>query len=337
MKRFLPYLRYLRGRRIALMSALIFGAISAVVYGWGLPTVMKDVFPKIFTDASGAPATATGMSAVSPFGSSESPSPADSVHRDPDDRTAEIERIKAQRTLSPRQVLGYALLIPFIFLVRAVSGFLNHYLMNYCGIGVLEALRVDLYRKLQQLPLSYFAKNRSGDLLSRLTGDTQIVQQTITSSASDLVIQPLTLAGAIYFLAHTAIENEGVGLFLASLAAVPICVFPVRFIGKKLLRRAEENQRLLGNISDLANQNLAAAREVRAFGLEEKEVALFRDTSRQLFRIQMKVVKYSQVLSPSIEVISSIGIALSLYYAYYAGITLAVFVSILGALFVTNR
>ncbi|HTO02202.1 MAG TPA: ABC transporter ATP-binding protein [Opitutus sp.] len=332
MKRFLPYLRYLRGRRIALMSALIFGAISAVVYGWGLPTVMKDVFPKIFTDASGAAAMPAGLTSASPFASSDSPLNGDSA--DPDERTAEIERIKAQRTLPPRKVLGYALLIPFIFLIRAVSGFLNHYLMNYCGIGVLEALRVDLYRKLQQLPLSYFAKNRSGDLLSRLTGDTQIVQQTITSSASDLVIQPLTLAGAIYFLAHTAIENEGVGLFLASLAAVPICVFPVRFIGKKLLRRAEENQRLLGNISDLANQNLAAAREVRAFGLEEKEVDLFRETSRQLFRIQMKVVKYSQVLSPSIEVISSIGIAFSLYYAYYAGITLAVFVSILGALFV---
>ena len=79
MKRFLPYLRYLRGRRIALMSALIFGAISAVVYGWGLPTVMKDVFPKIFTDASGAAASPTGMTAASPFGSSESRSAAASA------------------------------------------------------------------------------------------------------------------------------------------------------------------------------------------------------------------------------------------------------------------
>lgn len=332
MKRFLPYLRYLRGRRIALMSALIFGAISALVYGWGLPTVMQDVFPKIFTDASGAAAQPTGLAATSPFSSPDSPPNAEPVK--PEERATEIERIKAQRTLRPRQVLGYALLIPLIFLVRAISGFLNHYLMNYCGIGVLEALRVDLYRKLQQLPLSYFAKNRTGDLLSRLTGDTQIVQQTITTSASDLVIQPLTLAGAIYFLGRTAAENQGVGLFLASLAVIPACVFPVRFIGKKLLRRAEENQRLLGDISDLANQNLAAAREVRAFGLEEKEVSRFRQTSQRLFRIQMKVVKYSQVLSPSIEVISSIGIAFSLYYAYYQGITLAVFVSILGALFV---
>jgi subfamily B ATP-binding cassette protein MsbA len=182
--------------------------------------------------------------------------------------------------------------------------------------------------------LSYFGRNRTGDLLSRLTVDTQVVQQVITSSASDLVIQPFTLASAVGFLIYTALQNHGVGLFLATLAAVPACVFPVRFIGKKLLRRAEENQRLLGDISDLASQNMAAAREVRAFGLEEREIGAFQRTTRQLFRVQLKVVKYSQALSPSIEFIASLGVALSLYYAYYAGITLDVFISILGALFV---
>lgn len=333
MRRFLPYLRYLRGRRTALVFALLFGAISGVVYGFGLPKVMNEVFPRIFTDSSGQPVTAPDarkLSALLPGNTAGDADPA----RAEAARMAETDRIKQGRTLPPKQVAAYALLIPLIFLVRALSGFLNHYLMSFCGIGVLETLRVELYRQLQHLPLSYFGRNRTGDLLSRLTSDTQIVQQTITSSASDLIIQPLTLAGAVYFLADTAMKNHGVGLFLASLAAVPACVFPVRFIGKKLLRRAEENQRLLGDIADLASQNISAAREVRAFGLEEKEITLFQETTRRLFRIQMKVVKYAQVLSPSIEVIASLGIAFSLYYAYYAGITLAVFVSILGALFV---
>jgi subfamily B ATP-binding cassette protein MsbA len=177
------------------------------------------------------------------------------------------------------------------------------------------------------------SRNRTGDLLSRLTADTHVVQQTITNTASDLVIQPLTLIGALSFLVTVALQNHGVTVFLASLAAVPLCVFPVRFVGKKLLRRAHENQQLLGDISDVANQNLSAAREVRAFGLEKREIAVFQETTRKLFRVQMKVVKYSQVLSPTIEVIASLGIAFSLYYAYFGGIQLAVFVSILGAIF----
>jgi subfamily B ATP-binding cassette protein MsbA len=331
-KRFLPYLGYLRGRRLALALALFCGAISGLVYGFGLPKVMNEVFPKIFTNAAGQPDTTpllkpgTPAASHAPVALAPPPTPAEQL--------AAKERTRASRTLSTRQIVGYALLIPLIFLIRAVSGFLNNYLMSYCGIGVLEALRVELYRKLQHLPLSYFGRNRTGDLLSRLTSDTQVVQQTITSSASDLVIQPVTLIGAIYFLAVTALKNDGVGLFLASLAIVPVCVFPVRFVGKKLLRRAEENQRLLGDISDLASQNFSAAREVRAFGLEEREIGIFQETTRRLFRIQLKVVKYSQVLSPSIEVIASLGIAFSLYYAYYAGLSLSVFVSILGALFV---
>lgn len=289
MRRFLPYLSYLRGRRTYLVLALLGGAIGGLVYGGGLPYVLKEVFPRIFTEG--------------------------------------------ERSLPTIQIVGYALLIPLIFLVRAVSGFLNTYLMSHCGIGVLEALRVEIYRKLQHLPLSYLGRNRTGDLLSRLTSDTQIVQQTITSTASDLVIQPLTLVGAIGFLTYVALENDGVALLLGSLAAVPLCVFPVRFVGRKLLRRAAENQRLLGDISDVAHQNLAAAREVRAFGLEQRETALFEQTTRRLFRAQLKVVKYSQILSPSIEVIASLGIALALFHAYHAGISLAVFVSILGALF----
>lgn len=289
MKRFLPYLKYLRGHRTYLVIALLCGAVSGLVFGRGLPVVINDVFPKIFTDGP--------------------------------------------RTLPALQVIGYAMLIPLVFLIRAATGFLNNYFMSRCGIGVLETLRVELYRKLQYLPLSYFGRNRTGDLLSRLTADTLVVQQTITTSASDLVIQPLTLVGAFSFLATIALQHDGVVLFLASLAIIPLCVLPVRYVGKQLLKRADENQRLLGDISDLASQNLQGAREVRAFGLEEKEVDLFQRTTRRLFHVQMKVVKYSQVLSPTIEFIASLGIAFSLYYAYHAGITLAVFTSILTALF----
>ncbi|HVU17157.1 MAG TPA: ABC transporter ATP-binding protein [Candidatus Didemnitutus sp.] len=324
MKRFLPYLRYLRGRRIALFTALFCGAISGLVYGWGLPKVLNEVFPRIFVDASGHAGAVPQLMPGSHGTAATSPSaPAQ-----------DVAQVQARRTLSRTQVVGYALLLPMIFLIRAVSGFLNNYLMSYCGVGVLEAIRVELYRKLQHLSLGYMGRNRTGDLLSRLTSDTQIVQQTITTSSSDLVIQPMTLLGAIFFLAKTAIENQGVGLFLASLAAVPAIIFPVRLVGRNLLRRAEENQALLGDITDLASQNMAAAREVRAFGLEEHETSRFQEASRRLFKVQMKVVKYSQVLSPTIEVVASLGIAFSLYYAYYAGISLTVFVSILAALFV---
>src|SRR4051812_38244004 len=107
MRRFLPYLRYLRGRRITLVLALICGGISGLVFGFGLPKVIHEVFPRIFTGAEGEPAQDTsvkGARLVPNLNSVDTPAVT------PEERIAAAERIKAGRTLTPIQVLGYALL-----------------------------------------------------------------------------------------------------------------------------------------------------------------------------------------------------------------------------------
>src|SRR5688572_13966939 len=111
MRRFRPYLRYLRGRRTALVFALLFGAISGLVYGFGLPKVMNEVFPKIFTDSAGNPVEAATVSPLAPA----NPSRGAPDERSAVDRAAETERIKQSRTLSRQEIAGYALLIPLIF------------------------------------------------------------------------------------------------------------------------------------------------------------------------------------------------------------------------------
>jgi ATP-binding cassette, subfamily B, bacterial MsbA len=230
-------------------------------------------------------------------------------------------------------VLGYASLIPLLFLVRAGAGFLNAYLVNVAGLGMLERLRAELFSKLQALPLGYFGRRSSGDLLSRMVADTQQAQQALTAVAADIVKQPLTLVAAVGYLVWLSLTNSDVVFLLLTLAVVPLCVFPIRSIGKKMLKRALQTQQELGTLSERVAENLAGAREVRAFCLEERETARFREDARRLMHVQLKVAKYSQLLSPSIEVISSIGIAASFVYAYQAGIGWNVFLSILTALF----
>ena len=87
--------------------------------------------------------------------------------------------------------------IPLIFLVRAASGYANAYLIQYSGTRVVEAIRTDLFIKLQSLPLSFFKKNRSGDLLARLMQDSEILRQVIAQGSSDLIKQPATLLFAL--------------------------------------------------------------------------------------------------------------------------------------------
>jgi len=78
---------------------------------------------------------------------------------------------------------------------------------------------------------------------------------------------------AIGSLIYVASENADVWLVLLCLASVPIAVFPIRYAGKHILRRAQQMQAQLGTVTDRFSENLGAAKEIRAFGLEEREIA----------------------------------------------------------------
>ena len=230
-------------------------------------------------------------------------------------------------------VLLVAAYIPFIFLVRAIAGYLNGVLIQFAGTRVLESLRLEYFRKLQVLPLSFVQNRQSGDLISRGLADTTQLQFVLTQLANDGIKQPGTLLFALGFLAFKAAQAEGVALMLVCLAVVPLVVLPVRYIGRKVTRRAQDLQGQLGAVTALLSENLSAAREVRAYGLEDHETSRFEALTRRLFTSQMKITKYAQALSPAIEVIAAFGVAGTMLYAFSAGVSKDDFLGVVTALF----
>jgi len=235
--------------------------------------------------------------------------------------------------LTTGQLILVASWLPAIFLIRGVAGFINSYLIQYSGVKVLEALRFDFFRKLQFLPLSFIQRQTSGDLISRGIADTNQLQFSLTAIANDGIKQPATLLGSISYLIWAAFNEEGIVLVLVCLALIPVCVFPIRFIGKKLLARAHQIQAQIGTVTDRFAENLSAAKEVRAFGLEQHQTDRFAVASRALINFQMKAVKYAQALNPAIEIISAFGLAFTLIYAYRSGVGLESFLAIIVALY----
>ncbi|MEI6107190.1 MAG: ABC transporter ATP-binding protein [Opitutae bacterium] len=232
-----------------------------------------------------------------------------------------------------RDVALIAATVPLLFLLRAVSGFLNSYYVQLTGVRILEAVRLDFFRRLQVLPLSFLQKEASGDLLSRGIADSAQLQSTLTLMANDGVKQPMALLGALGFLVWQAFTTDGALTVLVCLAVVPLTVLPVHYVGKKVVKRAQQVQNQLGDISAHLNENLSAAREVRAYGLEERETERFGRATSQLVIAQMKIVKYAQALTPTIELLSAFGIAATLIFAYSAGVKLETFLAIISALY----
>jgi subfamily B ATP-binding cassette protein MsbA len=197
---------------------------------------------------------------------------------------------------------------------------------------VLEALRLDYFRKLQELPLAFFHRNSTGDLITRGLNDTNQLQAILTLIANDLIKQPAVLIGALGSLIYLALHEKGVALVLVSIAIIPITVLPIHFVGKKIVQKAQSMASQAGSITDRFTENLSAVKEVRAFGLEKMETQRFERISGVMVKVQMKVAKYSLLLSPAIEFISAVGISVTFVYAYRVRIPLESFLMIVAAL-----
>lgn len=238
-------------------------------------------------------------------------------------------------TLPLSTVILIAGAIPAAFGLRSFSSYRNSYYTQLAGVRILEAIRLDYFRKLQILPLSFVHNKSTGDLISRGLTDTAQLQFTLTLVANDGIKQPVTLACALGFLIWQAFVTDGVLLVLVCLIIIPLSVFPVRYVGRKVLKRAQQMQAQLGSITGFFSENLSAAREVRAFGLEEREVSRFGELTRSLITSQIKIVKYAQALTPAIELLSAFGIAVTLVLAYGGGIKLNTFIAIVTALYMS--
>jgi ATP-binding cassette, subfamily B, bacterial MsbA len=235
--------------------------------------------------------------------------------------------------LTGGDILRIAAYIPMIFLLRGVAGYFNACHIQIAGTRILEAIRLDYFKKLQFLPLSFISGRQTGDLISRGLSDTNQLQFVLTQLANDGIKQPGTLIFAVGYLGYMATKVHGIGLMLVCLAMIPLVVFPIRYFGRKVARRAADLQGQLGTVTAVFTENLTAAREVRAFGLEDHEVKRFGVLTRGLVNFQVKVAKYAQAISPAIEVIAAIGVAATLLFAYRMHISKDDFLGVVTALF----
>ena len=237
--------------------------------------------------------------------------------------------------LSKLELLMYVSWFPIVFLIRGVSGYFNTYFINYCGIRVLERIRTQIFAKLQRLPISFFQRNQEGDLLSRIVSDTGQLQAGILQVSNDLIKQPITFIGAISALIVMAIQREGMGFVLLCLLVIPVCVFPIRKIGGLLMSRALKMQEKAGGLTSVLSENLSAYKEVRAFNLEDREITRFSKISEKFVLARMKVIKYSHMLTPIIEIITAIGITAAIFQASFQSIHLDAVVPVIVALYMS--
>ncbi|NNF84223.1 MAG: ABC transporter ATP-binding protein, partial [Deltaproteobacteria bacterium] len=165
-------------------------------------------------------------------------------------------------------------------------------------------LRRDLLSHVIRLPLSFFGRTPTGDVMSRLTNDVSAVWLLLGPGA-------LTLAGTAisYVLALLFMARINVMLTLVSLAVAPVIVFTSREYGKAFHRHHRKAQESLAAMNATLQENITGIRLVKAYGLEEREESRFRAACRDYYRQNVSVSKTSAAFHGAIGLLAGVGVA----------------------------
>ncbi|MEZ5692129.1 MAG: ABC transporter transmembrane domain-containing protein [Rickettsiales bacterium] len=164
---------------------------------------------------------------------------------------------------------SFFILLVITFLL-AIASYARFFLVSWIGEKVVADIRNDVYRHLISMDMEYFEKARTGELLSRLTTDTTLLQVVIGSSISVAARNTILFFGGFVLLLITSIKLAAYLLVMVPVVVVPIIVFgrKVRFFGHK-------SQEKVANISAHAEESLNSIRTIQSFTLEEYEKERF--------------------------------------------------------------
>ena len=221
--------------------------------------------------------------------------------------------------------IGAAVLVPLGFAVRGLFGYLSTVGMNRCGLEILTELRGDLFRKLQQLPLAYFEKTTTGDLLHRVVSDPKNLQDLILETASELLKQPLQMVAAVGSLVWLSMKHCDFFLFLIFMLAIPVCFLPVRLLRSRVKAYARQTQRCEAECTACVAENLQAAETVRLFNGEAAALEKLQAVMERWMEEMKSAIEWQRLQQPMMETVSAIVIAIVFIYAYLRNIPFSVF------------
>ena len=179
-----------------------------------------------------------------------------------------------------------------VILLLAGATYTRFFLVSLIGERVVRDIRNDVYRHLTQMHIGFFELTRTGELLSRLTTDTTLLQTMIGSSVSIALRNLLMFLGGFALLMATSAR-----LTEYILVMVPLVVIPIVMLGKRVRLLGKESQNRVADISGFAEESLNAIRTVQALVLEPYEQARFEAHADAALKAALGRIKFRSALT----------------------------------------
>jgi len=208
------------------------------------------------------------------------------------------------------RVLTYiAFLILPIFLLRLVFDFCTVYFLTATGLLAVTDIRRDLYKSMIRLPLSYFVKEKTGVLMSRIINDVTTLSEATSSELRTSINNFFIITTHVVILSMISVK-----LLLITTIGVPLVLIPIHFVASKIRGLTTNEQERLGELNGHLQEVISGIRIIRAFGMEAYQTGRFENINLSLYR-QNFLYKITHQLGPAlVEMITSfIVVALIVY------------------------
>ena len=198
-------------------------------------------------------------------------------------------------------------IILLVLLITAVSGtavFCRFYLMTWLGERVSADIRLTIYNQLLKLSPAFYAKVRTGEVISRFTADSTLLQTVVGSSLSMALRSGVTVIGGLAMMGITSVK-----MTLLVLLAVPLVLGPVGFFGRKVRTLARESQDRVADLGAYVDETLHEIHTVQAYGHEDKDRSLFNGRVEDVMTAASGRIRYRAMLISSVMFLSIAAIA----------------------------
>ncbi len=198
------------------------------------------------------------------------------------------------------KLLGFSLLMLVSYLLTNLFTAIANWVMAGVSQRALKLMRKDLFTHLQILPLSFFDRNPSGELMSRLTNDIDAINQAVSQNVTSLIASVLSMVGIL--VAMFLLDWR---LALASLIVVPIMFWFTNFVARYTRKGYQELQKHLGELNAVMEESISGEKVIKAFRRNDSVLKNFRSRNHEVFKAGVTANSYALLLMPLTNVLGN--------------------------------
>jgi subfamily B ATP-binding cassette protein MsbA len=192
-----------------------------------------------------------------------------------------------------------------LYFMKGAGRYIQSYYMAYIGQDIVKIFRSKMLENMLSLDLEFFNKNRSGELISRITNDISRIQSAVSSSFATFFREILTIIALIGVVIFNSPKLAFYGLVV-----LPLVIYPLSRLAKKMKQISYKSQEKISDLTSRLSEIFNNIEIIKAYSAQKTEQKKFDKQNEEYFQLSVKAVKTNELVSPLMETVGSIAVAM---------------------------